>query len=132
MWKVQGRRMRRLRYMFKDHQMAEDKRGGLSEGIRTGIGILTAVKEALTETIDEAVARGDLSQEKARAVFNETAQRIQVSLEEARDRLDLISRKEVEALRLEILELRGRIEALEKRQPPPLLESPARGPIPID
>ncbi len=42
--------------------------GGLTEGIRTGIGILAAVKETIEDTIQEAVERGDLSPERAAAV----------------------------------------------------------------
>src|SRR5690606_36554501 len=33
----------------------DERRGGLGEGLRTGIGILTALKEAIEETIEDAV-----------------------------------------------------------------------------
>jgi polyhydroxyalkanoate synthesis regulator phasin len=95
--------------------MAEERSRGLGEGIRTGIGILTAFKEAIEETLDEAVARGEFSPERAKTVMKGAADRVQSSIEEARERLDLVSRRELDALRSDVAELRRRIEVLEDR-----------------
>ncbi len=94
-------------------------RGGITEGIRTGLGVLAAFRDAIEETIEEAVARGDLSPERAKNAVRDAAGRIQVSLEEVRERLDVIPRREFEALKLEVDELRRRVEALEGRATPP-------------
>jgi polyhydroxyalkanoate synthesis regulator phasin len=86
--------------------MAEEKRGSLGEGVRTGIGILTAFKEALEETLKDASERGDFSPERAKHMMNDAVHRAQESLEEARERLDFVPRKEFDALRREVAELK--------------------------
>lgn len=95
--------------------MVQERGGGIGEGIRTGIGVLAAFKDAIEETIDEAIARGDLSPERARAAVRDAADRVQTSLEDVRERLDVVSRKEFEALQVEAATLRRRVEALEAR-----------------
>ncbi len=92
--------------------MAEEKGSGLAGGIRTGFGILAAFKDAIEETLDEAIARGDLSPERARTVVKDAAERVQSSLGDARERLDLVTRKEFEALKRETDDLRRRLDML--------------------
>lgn len=87
--------------------------GGISDGIRTGIGILTAFKEAVEETLQEAVDRGDLSPDRAKQAMQGAADRLQAGLEEARDRFDVVTRRDFEALRDEVADLRARIARLE-------------------
>jgi polyhydroxyalkanoate synthesis regulator phasin len=92
--------------------------GGIGEGIRTGIGILSAFKEAFEQTLDEAVERGEFTPERARQAMREAADRIQLGLDGARERLDFVSRREYEDLRDEISRLRDRIDRLEGSSPP--------------
>ena len=89
--------------------------GGLSDGIRTGLGILTAFKEAVEETLQEAVDRGDLSPDRARQAMHGAAERLQSSIDEARDRFDVVTRKEFQAMREEIGALKARVDRLEVR-----------------
>jgi polyhydroxyalkanoate synthesis regulator phasin len=91
---------------------------GIGEGIRSGIGILTAFKDALEETIQEAMSRGDLSPERARQAVNETVSRMQHGFDEARERLDFVPRKEYDTLLSQVIDLRARVEALERRSYP--------------
>jgi polyhydroxyalkanoate synthesis regulator phasin len=97
--------------------MTEEQRragmGGIGEGIRTGIGILSAFKDAIEQTLDEAVERGDLSPDRARQAMREAADRIQVGLDEARERLDFVSRREYDELHAEVARLRERVARLE-------------------
>jgi polyhydroxyalkanoate synthesis regulator phasin len=93
--------------------MADERRTTIGEGIRTGIGMLTAFKEAIEETLAEAAERGDLSPERAREVVRDAAGLVQSSFGEARERLDLVPRREFDMLRSEFLDLRRRIERLE-------------------
>lgn len=98
--------------------MAEEpRRGGIGEGIRTGIGVLNAFKEAVEETLQEAVDRGDLSPERARQAMQSAADRLQAGLEDARDRFDVVTRKDFEALRDEVADLRARLSRLEGERP---------------
>ena len=87
--------------------------GGIGDGIRTGIGILSAIREAIEETFDEAVKRGDLSPDRARQAMSDVAERIQGTVEGARERLDFVSRREYEELRVEVDRLRERLARLE-------------------
>jgi polyhydroxyalkanoate synthesis regulator phasin len=101
--------------------MADETRrpgfGGLSDGIRTGIGILTAFKEAVEETLQESVDRGDLSPERAKQAMQGAADRLQAGIEDARDRFDVVTRREFEALRDEVADLRARLSRLEGQAP---------------
>lgn len=74
---------------------------------------MTAFKEAVEETVQEAVDRGDLSPERAREAMQGAAERLQASIDEARDRFDVVPRREFEALRDEVADLRARISRLE-------------------
>jgi polyhydroxyalkanoate synthesis regulator phasin len=101
-------------------KMVEDNRrsgaGGIGDGIRTGIGILTAFKEAVEETLQEAVDRGDLSPNRAKQAMQGAADRLQAGLEDARDRFDVVTRRDFEALRDELADLRVRIARLEENR----------------
>ena len=101
--------------------MADEQRktgmGGISDGIRTGLGILTAFKEAVEETLQEAVDRGDLSPERARHAMQGAADRLQAGLDDARERFDVVTRSDFDALRQEVADLRVRLSRLEGTAP---------------
>lgn len=87
----------------------------VSDGIKQGIGVLSAFKDALEETITEARERGDLSPERAKEVMKSALHKAQEAAEGARERLDFASQKEFDALARSVEELRGRVSALEER-----------------
>lgn len=100
---------------------AKSKRARMGDGIRQGIGVLSAFKEALEETIQEARDRGDLSAERAKEVMKEALDKAQNAAEEAKGKLDFArqnelddARAELEALRAGFEALRMRVEALEQ------------------
>lgn len=88
---------------------------GIGDGIRSGIGILTAFKDALEETIQEAMDRGELSPDRARQAMRDTLHRFQESVDDARERFDFVPRKEFETVQSQVIDLRARVEALERR-----------------
>ncbi len=90
-------------------------RARMSEGIRQGLGVLSAFKDALEETIEEARERGDLSSERAKEVMKEALGRAQEAAGEARERLDFVSQKEFDALSESVDRLRERLDGLEAR-----------------
>lgn len=102
----------------KDREPRRGTVSGLGEGLRSGIGILTAFKDAIEETIQEATERGDLSPERAGQALRDTVRRVQGGMDEARERLDLVPRKELQALQAQVAELRRRLEVLERRDHP--------------
>lgn len=84
-----------------------------SDGIRQGIGVLSAFRDALEETINEARERGDLSTERAREVVRTAMDRAKDATEEARERLDFATHHELDDLRATVEELRARVTTLE-------------------
>jgi polyhydroxyalkanoate synthesis regulator phasin len=83
--------------------------GGLGDGIRSGLGILNALKEALEETLQEASQRGDFSPERAKSAVADAVHRMQGTFDEAKEKLDFVSRKDFDALQAEVRELREQI-----------------------
>ncbi|MDR0787979.1 MAG: hypothetical protein LBG44_08955 [Gemmatimonadota bacterium] len=131
--------------------MTDEREGGIADGIRTGIGLLSAFRDALEETIDEAIARGAPDPERAKGVIRDASELARNTLSSARERLDVVSRAEHEALRREVEALRARLDQLEGATRPgapasaadagpsvqPLRESPVDGSgpsggIPVD
>lgn len=97
-----------------------DKAGGakgarerVGEGIRSGIGILSAFKDALEETIQEARERGDLSTERAKEVLRETFAKAQTAASGARERLDFATHGDLEELEKALSALNDRVTSLE-------------------
>jgi polyhydroxyalkanoate synthesis regulator phasin len=87
----------------------------MSEGIKQGIGVLSAFKEAIEETIQDARDRGDLSAERAKAVMKEALERAQAAASGAREKLDFVNQAELDRLRAEVAALRNRVDLLEQR-----------------
>lgn len=97
----------------------EDKkkstRAKVSDGIKQGIGVLSAFKDALEETINEARERGDLSADRAKSVMKGALSRAQEAAEGARERLDFVTQKEFDALADAVESIKERVSALEGR-----------------
>ena len=60
--------------MTDEKKSTKDK---VSDGIKQGIGVLSAFKDALEETITEARERGDLSPERAKEVMRSALHKAQ-------------------------------------------------------
>lgn len=89
------------------------RRRKVGDGLKQGLGFLSAFKEALEETIQEARERGDLSTDRAKEVMKDALDKAQAAGERARERLDFAHQTELEALREAIESLRERVRALE-------------------
>ena len=101
--------------MNNDHGSAGDPggRSPFGDGIWDGLGMLSAMREALEETIQEACERGDLSRDRAREVVRETLGKAQSAADEVRGRLDLATQSELERIEEHLDALSARIDALE-------------------
>lgn len=98
--------------------MDEGKKGArakVSDGIKQGIGVLSAFKDALEETINEARERGDLSSDRAKQVMKDALHRAQEAAEGAKERLDFVSQKEFDGLTEALERVKERVAALEAR-----------------
>ena len=98
--------------MTEDKKSARDK---VSDGIKEGIGVLSAFKDALEETINEARERGDLSTDRAKEVMKGALDKAQTAAAGAKDRLDLVSQKEFDGLKGAVDTIRDRVGDLEAR-----------------
>jgi polyhydroxyalkanoate synthesis regulator phasin len=96
----------------QQQEQGQTRRLSIGEGIRSGVGVLTAFKEAIEETIQEASSRGDLSPDRARQFLGDALHRAQDAVGEVRERLEWVPRKEFDALQAEVAELRRRLDAL--------------------
>ena len=94
---------------------AGGRKGRVTDGIRQGLGVLGALKDALDEAITEARDRGDLSPDRAKEAVRSALHKVQEAAGEAKDRLDIVSRKDFEHLREQVDELKVRLENLERR-----------------
>lgn len=103
--------------------MADEQRRmpGIGEGIKAGLGILSAFKEAVEETFQEAVERGDMKPDRAKQAVQEAVRRAQGTFDEVRERLDAVPRREfdelraeLDALKAEVAELRARLGGVER------------------
>jgi polyhydroxyalkanoate synthesis regulator phasin len=96
--------------------MTEEKkkaRAKVSDGIKQGIGVFSALKDALEETIEEAKDRGDLSAERAKEVVKDALNRAQEAAGDAKERLDFVTQREFEALRETVEAIAARVTAVE-------------------
>jgi len=87
----------------------------MSEGIKEGIGVLSAFKDAIEETIQEARQRGDLTPDGAKRVMKDALGKAQHAATGARERLDFAHQSELDALAETLQALRNRVAALEER-----------------
>ena len=87
----------------------------MGDGIKQGLGVLSAFKEALEETIQEARERGDLSTDRAKEVMKGALEKAQAAASGARERLDFVNQSEMEAVEATLASLRSRVAALEER-----------------
>ena len=94
---------------------AKSRRGRMSDGIRQGIGVLSAFKDALEETIQEARDRGDLSTDRAKEVMKEALDRAQSAAEDAKEKLDFARQAEVDGLNDTVVTLKASLDALRRR-----------------
>lgn len=84
------------------------------EGARAAwMGVLAAFKEAIDETIDELRERGDVTPERAKETVRGSMRRAQQAMEGMRGRVEFVPRREFDALRQEVADLRQRVVDLE-------------------
>lgn len=82
-------------------------------GIKQGLGMLSALKDAIEETLSEARERGDLSAERAKELMKRGIGRAQEAAGEARERLDLVPQRDFDELAAEVAALRERLDRLD-------------------
>ncbi len=85
----------------------------VGDGIRQGIGVLSAFKDAVEETIQEARERGDLSGERAKEIMKSALDKAQAAASDAKERFDFATQADLESVQKTLDALNKRIAALE-------------------
>lgn len=91
--------------------MATGRSDPFRDGVRAVTGILGALKDAIEEQFDDLRAQGDLAPDKAREAARSTMRKAQETVDEMRDRLDFVPRREFDALKAEVEALTRRLDA---------------------
>jgi polyhydroxyalkanoate synthesis regulator phasin len=86
----------------------------VSDGIKHGMSVLNAMKDAIEETIKDAKERGDLSQDRAKEVMKSGLAKAQQGMESAREAFDFVSQNDFDGLRTKVDELANRVLDLER------------------
>ena len=98
----------------KDRNDSQGRRKSMGDGIKEGLGVLSAFKDALEETIQEARERGDLSTDRAKEVMKDTLGKAQTAAEGARDRLDFATQADLESVKDAVDAMKVRLGELEE------------------
>lgn len=98
-----------------EEEKAEEGRGAaIKGGIRQGLSMLSAMKDAIEETLKEAKERGDLTPERAKEVMRSTLEKAQEKAGEAREALDFVKQKEFEVLKKVVEQIEMRVTEIER------------------
>ena len=92
-----------------------DSGDAFREGVRAVTGILGALRDAIEGTFDDLTEKGDISPDKAKDAAKETMNKAQDAMDKMRERLDFATRKELDELRAEVLELKRRLDLHESQ-----------------
>lgn len=98
--------------MTTEGEKRKDPGDAVREGVRSVIGILGALKDAVEDTFEELRTGGEATPDEDRDAARSTFRAAQDAVEDVRDRLDFITRKEFDALREEVAGLEARVNAL--------------------
>ena len=93
---------------------SQSRKSKVEDGIKQGIGVLSAFKDALEETIQEARERGDLSADRAKEVMKDAVDRAQTAAEGARGKLDFAQQSDVDVLQSALDSIKSRVSSLEE------------------
>jgi polyhydroxyalkanoate synthesis regulator phasin len=93
-----------------DDQRKSDPGDALRDGVRAVSGILGAFKDAIEQTFNDLSDRGDISPERARDAARDAMKRAQEAMDDMRGRVDFVTRREYDALKSEVAELRQQVE----------------------
>lgn len=92
------------------HKRGTDPGDAFRDGVRAVTGILGAFKDAIEQTFNDLSEHGDISPERARDAARDAMKRAQDSMDEMRGRLEFVPRREFDALKAEVAQLRAQVE----------------------
>ena len=83
-------------------------------GIRQGMSMLNAMKDAIEETLSEARERGDLTPERAKEVMRSTLEKAQARAGEAREAFDFVKQKDFDGLKGVVDGIKEKVKGIER------------------
>ena len=83
-------------------------------GIRQGLSMLNAMKDAIEETLSEARERGDLTPERAKEVMRSTLEKAQARAGEAREAFDFVKQKDFDGLKGVVDGIKEKVKGIER------------------
>jgi polyhydroxyalkanoate synthesis regulator phasin len=98
--------------MAGEGQKRTDPGDAFREGVRALTAILGAFKDAIEQTFEDLTKRGDLSPERARDAASDAMKRVQEAVEDMRGRLDFVTRREFDAVKQQVSELRTQVDRM--------------------
>ena len=95
---------------MEEQRRSRDAGESIGDGVRAFVGVVGALKDAVEETFQELLDQGELTPERAREAARTTMRRAQETMDDMRERIDWVARKDFDSLRAEVDELRRRID----------------------
>jgi hypothetical protein len=95
--------------MSDEQERPRDAGDAIREGVRSITGMLGALKEAIEDTFDELRGVDTSAADRGEAPSSAAFRKAQETVDEVRERFDFVTRREFEALRKEVEELRARL-----------------------
>jgi polyhydroxyalkanoate synthesis regulator phasin len=96
--------------MAEEGQKRGDPGDAFREGVRAVSGIIGAFKDAIEQTFKDLSDRGDIAPDRAREAARDAMRRAQEAVEDMRTRVDFVTRREFDALKAELAQLRSQVE----------------------
>jgi polyhydroxyalkanoate synthesis regulator phasin len=80
------------------------------EGVRAVTGVIGAFKDAIEQTFNDLSASGDMAPDRAREAARDAMKRAQEAMDDMRERVDFVTRREFDDLKAELAALRAQVE----------------------
>jgi polyhydroxyalkanoate synthesis regulator phasin len=93
-----------------DGQKKGDPGDVLREGMRAVTGVVGAFKDAIEQTFNDLSARGDIAPDRARDAARDAMKRAQDAMDDMRERVDFVTRREFDELKAEVAALQAQVE----------------------
>ena len=103
---------------MSDHENDTDEKKSARDRMKGGLGMLSAFKEALEETIHEARERGDLSTDKAKEKLRGALDKAKAASVDARDRFDFVTQADFDDLKARVADLEDKVRSRIGGAPP--------------
>lgn len=96
--------------MTEEQKKRPDAGEAFREGVRAVTGILGALRDAVEQTFDDLKDKGDLTPERAKEAARDTMRRAQEAVDNVKERLEFVPRREFDELKEQVAALRQELD----------------------